>query len=213
MPFEPDSVDSCDLSSSDTKPRKSVEPAKRLRELRRLIRESPDAVAVWGKLRKMSFQGVPPSHRYNWTAVEEVKALATQLYTKSDAICAPDFRPFMENVVTATETQWDLAIASADRLRAQAPPQQPPVTGKPSSVANFGIDANQPKARQRNKGGRPKVTPAEAKRRIALVAEWNHAKSAGERMKDFCAHQQHDLNDLNRSIAWAAQRRRRDPTA
>lgn len=63
------------------------------------------------------------------------------------------------------------------------------------------------------KGGRPKVTAAEAKKRKALIAEWLRAKGAGESMKGFCQDRGHDLKYLEKCLNWASQQSRRSTTA
>jgi hypothetical protein len=62
------------------------------------------------------------------------------------------------------------------------------------------------------KGGRPKVTAAEAKRRKTLIAEWRRAQSAGESMKGFCQDRGCTIKHLERCIAWDSQQSRRNAT-
>lgn len=61
------------------------------------------------------------------------------------------------------------------------------------------------------RSGRPRISVKEAHRRERLVEEWNLAKEAGIRQKDFCNGRGVSLTDLSRYVNWRAQRRRRGP--
>jgi hypothetical protein len=75
---------------------------------------------------------------------------------------------------------------------------------------NGGTSARKP---GKAKGGRPKVTDAEAEKRRELIAEWQRARDAGVRMKDFCKDRGCSVKYLEKCVNWASQRSRRDTTA
>lgn len=61
----------------------------------------------------------------------------------------------------------------------------------------------------KNVGGRPAVSKAEARRRTALVQRWKRAKASGVRQKDFCNDNDVSLKHLTKCVNWDGQRRRR----
>lgn len=73
----------------------------------------------------------------------------------------------------------------------------------PTSVAT-NADGSKPK------GGRPKVSEAEARKRQTLCDDWNQAKIAGTSQKVFCQDHGVTLNYLQKALNWDTQRRRRE---
>lgn len=66
-----------------------------------------------------------------------------------------------------------------------------------------------PDSKKKGKIGRPRLSDSEAQRRQQLVADWNRAKGAGEKMKTFCADRGHDLKDVELAVNWLSKRRSR----
>jgi hypothetical protein len=59
------------------------------------------------------------------------------------------------------------------------------------------------------KGGRPRLSAQEEKKRIGLLDRWERAKGAGVHQKDFCRDENVNPKHLTKCINWASQRRRR----
>lgn len=66
-----------------------------------------------------------------------------------------------------------------------------------------------PKKKRKPPGGRPRMSPRETKKRLDLVEQWQRAKNAGVRQKDFCTDNDIALEHLTKCLNWAVQSRRR----
>lgn len=59
-----------------------------------------------------------------------------------------------------------------------------------------------------NKGGRPPLDDAEKRRRHQLHDEWQQAKGAGVKMKDFCGDRGYNYADVQKCLNWVSRRGR-----
>ena len=91
--------------------------------------------------------------------------------------------------VQQPDAQTRVALLQEEKLRRELYPS--PKTGK-------------------RKGGRPKLSKAEAKRRRKLVNDWKRARETGESMRSFCADRGHDLKDVERAVNWMNKQKSRE---
>ena len=62
-------------------------------------------------------------------------------------------------------------------------------------------------------GGRKRLAPKEARKRETILADWQQAKGAGIRQKQFCRNQGISTCDLEKFVAWQSTKTRRKRTA
>ena len=113
---------------------------------------------------------------------------------------------FLKRDAAAGFFQWDVSAGAAYW-----------VTGTPSPAAKQEQSEGNGKAgKTRNRkgiGGRKRLAPKEARKRETILADWQQAKGAGIRQKQFCRNQGISTCDLEKFVAWQSTKTRRKRTA